>query len=351
VPSIRLLAILMLLPLRAVCPAEVANSPTDADKIDVQELVHQAVVNFNARESLPTNYAYLEVQKNEDPRLHDGHSTDTYEVIEIRGHAFRRRIVHNGHKVAEQGNSEQDEQYRAKWLEVEHKILEEQIKPGQTKEKLVGAVQKIMEEAGLKDWKPQLLAPSSSSSMGVVTFAESLYQFKLPLQDLDQKFHLKLKGEHVVEGRKVYIVQADPIHIKNETDPAGNFKIRVWIDQEEMQIVKVEGKAVRSGPLAHADYAAFSSEDLSTKEIEERKQQLATSQLFYSDDTEITQEWTKVNDEVWLLRRRHVKGSHVFIVEGHRRFFRSNLSLPVEYDTVDTIYKKFRVGHRIVPPQ
>jgi len=173
----------------------------------------------------------------------------------------------------------------------------------------------------------------------------------LPLQDLDQKFHLKFKGEHTLDGRKVYVVQGDPRHIKDEADPAGNFRIKVWIDQKEMQIVKVEGKAVRSGPLARAEYAAFSSKTLSNKEIAERKKQLEASQLFYSDDTVITEEWTKVNDEVWLLRHRHVKGSHVLVVEGQRRFFRSNDSLPVEYDTVDTNYKKFHVGHRILPAQ
>jgi hypothetical protein len=171
----------------------------------------------------------------------------------------------------------------------------------------------------------------------------------LPLQDLDHKFNLKFKGEHVLDGRKTYVVQAAPRHTKGETDAAGHFKIKVWIDQKDMQIVKAEGKAVRSGPLAHAEYAAFSSKTLSKDEIAERQKQLSESRLFYSDDTVVTQEWTKVNDELWLHRRRHVKGSHVFVIEGQRRFFRSNLSTPVEYDTVDTNYRKFRVGHRIVP--
>lgn len=349
VRSTSLFALLLLLPPVAVRPAEAAPAPDDAQKIDVQDLVRQAVINFNARESLPRDYTYLENLTVDHPEQEKDHSTDSFEVMEIKGHAFRRHVVHNGQKVADQEDPEHDEKYRAKWLEVEHKILEEQIKPGQTKESLAAAVQKIMDEAGLKDWKPQLLAPAPVPSMGVVTFSQTLYQFKLPLQDLDQKFHLKFKGEHVLDGRKAYVVQADPRHTEDEADPAGNFKIKVWIDQKDIQIVKVEGKAVRSGPLAHAEYAAFSSKVLSKEEIAERKKQLEASQLFYSDDTVVTEEWTKVNDEVWLLRRRHVKGSHVFIVEGQRRFFRSNSSLPVEYDTVDTNYRKFRVGHRIVP--
>jgi hypothetical protein len=336
---------LMVLALR---PAE-AKSPDDAQKIDLQELVRQAVINFNTRESLPRDYTYLENLKVDHPDRKDGYSTDTFEVIEIKGHPFRRHVEHNGQKVAEEEDPQRDEESRAKWLEVEHKILEEEIKPGQTKESLAVAVQKIIDEAGLKDWKPQLFAPPAMPSMGVVTFKQTLYQFKLPLQDLSQKFHLKFKGEHVLEGRKTYIVQADPRHIKDEADPAGNFKFKIWIDQQEMQIVKVEGKAVRSGLLARAEYAAFSSDVLSKEEIAERKKQLEASQLFYGDDTVITEEWTKVNEEAWLLRRRHVKGSHVFIIEGQRRYFRSNLSLPVEYDTVDTNYKKFHVGHRILP--
>lgn len=347
--STGLIAFLLLLIAVTLRPAQ-ARSPDDAQKIDVQELVRQAVINFNMRESLPRDYTYMENLKVDHPDRKNGYSTDTFEVIEIKGHPFRRHVEHNGQKVAKEEDPEQDEESRAKWLEVEHKILEEEIKPGQTKESLAAAVQKIMDGAGLKDWKPQLFAPPPMPSMGVVTFGQTLYQLKLPLQDLNQKFHLKFKGEHTLDGRKVYVVEADPRHLKDEADSAGNFRIKVWIDQQEMQIVKVEGKAVRSGPLARAAYAAFSSQILSKEEIAERKKQLEASQLFYSDDTRITEEWTKVNDEAWLLRRRHVKGSHVFIVEGQRHFFRSNLSLPVEYDTVDTNYRKFHVGHRIVPP-
>ena len=61
------------------------------------------------------------------------------------------------------------------------------------------------------------------------------------------------------------------------------------------------------------------------------------------------QEWTKVNDEVWLLRRRHVRGSHVFVLTGQVRYFTQNYSSLADYDTVDTNYKKFRVEHRILP--
>jgi hypothetical protein len=311
--------------------------------------VKQAIINFNAREALPRNYTYLENITVDRPDQKKDHSSDAYEVIEIKGHAFRRHVEHNGQKVAEQEDPEQAEEFRTKWLEVDHKILEEQIKPGQTKEGLAAAVQKIMDESGLKDWKSQFQMPPPAPAMGVVTFGQTLYQFKLPLQDLDQKYHLKFKGEQSVDGRKTYVVQADPRHIKDETDPAGNFRIKVWIDEKDKEIVKVEGRAVRSGLLGHAEYAAFSSKVLSEKEIDERKQQLASSRLLYGDDTVVTQEWTKVNDEVWLLRRRHVKGSHVFVVDGVRRFFVSNFSRAIEYDTVDTNYRKFRVEHRIVP--
>lgn len=349
--STGLIAFLLLVSAVAVRPAEAAKAQGDAQKIDVQELVREAVINFNTRESLPRDYTYMESLKVDHPDQKDGHSTDTFEVIEIQGHPFRRHVGHNGQKAAEEKNPEDDEEYRAKLIEADHKILEEEIKPGQTKESLAAAVQKIMDDAGLKDWKPQLFAPPPVPSMGVVMFGQTLYQFKLPLEDLGQKFHLKFKGEHVLDGRKAYVVHADPRHIKDEADPAGNFKIKIWIDEKEMQIVKVEGRAVRSGPLANAEYAAFSSKILSKEEIAERKKQLEASQLFYSDDTVINEEWTKVNDEAWLLRRRHVKGSHVFIIQGQRRYFRSNVSLPVEYDTVDTNYKKFHVGHRILPAQ
>ena len=335
----------------AIAPVATAcSAPDDSEKIDVQELVRQAVINFNAREALPRNYTYVESTSVDHPGNPDGHSDNTYEVIEIKGQAFRRLIVHNGQKIAAQETHEQDEEYRAKWLEVEHKILDEQIRPGHTPESLAAAVQKIMEEAGLKDWKPQLFAPSSTATMGVAVFSISLYSFQLPLRRLDQSFNLKLLKPQAVDGRKAYVVQANPRRAKNKTDDAGNFKLKVWIDEKDRQIVKVEGKAVRSGPLSHADYAAFSSsQGLSEKEIQHSKKQLADSTLYYDEGTIIVQEWTKVNDEVWLLRSRNAKGSHILVVKGPSRFPSANVPVPVEYKTVLSNYKKFRVEHRILP--
>jgi len=114
--------------------------------------------------------------------------------------------------------------------------------------------------------------------------------------------------------------------------------------------VKVEGKAVRSGLLSHANYAAFSSsQGLSDKQIEQSKKQLADSTLYYAEGTTIVQEWTKVNDEVWLLRSRNARGSHILVVKGLNRFPAANVPTPVVYKTVLSNYRKFRVEHRILP--
>src|SRR4029077_7523231 len=203
-----LFALLLALPLVTVPTAVAFSAPDESAKIDVQELVPQAGINFIAREALPRNYTYVESTSVDHPGKSDGHSDDTYEVIEIKGHAFRRLIVHNGEKVAAQETHEQDEEYRAKWLEGEHTVLDEQIRPGHTPESLAAAVQKIMEEAGLKDWKPQLFAPSSTATMGVALFPISLYRFQLPVPQLDQSFNLKLLKAQVIDGRKAYVVQA-----------------------------------------------------------------------------------------------------------------------------------------------
>jgi hypothetical protein len=343
-------ALLLSLPLVTVHAAAASSAPDDAEKIDVQELVRQAVINFNAREALPRNYTYVESTSLDHPGRPDGHSDDTYEVIEIKGNAFRRLIVHNGQKVAAEDTHEQDEEYRAKWLEVQHKVLDEQFNLGHTPESLAAAVQKIMEEAGLNDWKPQLFSPASPATMGVALFPISLYKFQLPLQQLDQSFNLKLLQMQDLDGRKAYLVQADPRPGKDKTNDARNFKINVWIDEKDRQIVKVEGKAVRSGLLSHAEYATFSSsQGLSDEEIEHSKKQLVNSSLYYGKGTTIVQEWTKVNDEVWLLRSRNAKGSHILVVKGPNRFPSANTPMPVVYKTVLSNYKKFRVEHRILP--
>lgn len=317
----------------------------------MQEIVRQAVINFNTRESLPRDYTYVEHVIVDRGGQADGHNDDLYEVIEIKGHAFRRHTMHNAQKIVDEQDHVQDEEYLAKWEAVEHKILEEEIRPGQTPQSLAVAVQKIMEEAGLKDWKAQLVAPPPSApAMGVVIFAQSLSNFRLPVEALAQEFNLAYKGDQVLNGRRAYVIQADPMRSADKTSAARNFKIKVWVDQADLQIVKAEGKAVRDGPLAHAGYTAFStSAKLLQKEIDQSKQQLAESQLYYGEGTTIVQEWTKMNDEVWLLRRRHAKGWHILVVKGETRFPAANRPMPVEYDTVETNYKKFHVEHRFLP--
>jgi hypothetical protein len=340
---------LLLLPLAAAPAAAASSAHDDAEKIDVQELVRQAVINFNAREALPRNYTYVESTSVDHPGKRDGHSDDTYEVIEIKGHPFRRLIVHNGQNVAAQETRKQDDDH-AIWLEVDQKVEDEENRPGHTPESLAAAVQEIMEVAGLKEWKPQLVLPSSAIPMGVVLFPIALHRFQLPLQQLDRSFNLKLLKEQVIEGRKAYVVQADPKHTKDKTSDARNFKIKVWIDENDRQIVKVEGKAVRSGPLSHANYATLpSSQGLTDKEIERSKKQLADATLYYAEGTTIVLEWTKVNDEVWLLRSRNAKGSHILVVKGANRFPAADVPIPVVYKTVLSNYRKFRVEHRILP--
>ncbi len=322
--------------------------PEDAANLTTQEIVKQAVANFNARESLPKNYTYLEKLTNHSSRFKTGPESDTYEVMELRGKAFRRRIAHNDVPLA--GKSvEMDEAYLAKLDEANRKILEEEIKPGHTKESLAEAVRKILDDAGLEDWKPQGLALNQAESLGVVTFKQTLQQFKLPLGVLDQKFKLKAQKDVLLNGRKTYVVEADPVRAKHEDETVRNFKIRIWIDQEELQIVKAEGKALRDGPIAHADYAAFSSKDLSEKEVRKTQERLAKTELLYGADTIITQEWAKVNNEIWLPQRRYVKGWHVFLFDHPYTATAHSSTDPVEYETLDTNYKKFRVEHRILP--
>lgn len=340
----RILTASLVLAVVQAAPAQAPASPdATAEKPDVQAIVKQAVANFTARESLPKDYTYLETIKAEDAKLKHGRSEDIYEIIEIKGHGFRRHVEHDGQKLMHEAR--EDEEDRAKLLEAEHKILEEQIRPGHTRESLEAAVRKIMEESGLKDWQPQLTLPPNLPSMGVVQFTETLYKFKLPIEDLDQKFELKFKEQKTLDGRATYVVQANPKHSKEKSERPTNFRMKIWIDRQEMQIVKVEGEALGMGLLGAPEYSSFSGKGMSEKEVAERKQQLAGSRLYYGDGTKIMQEWTKVNDEAWLLHRRHVKGSHIFLLPDRTR---PAFSSDVEYDLEDTNYKKFRVQHRFL---
>jgi hypothetical protein len=326
-----------------VCAQGGGNAARTPEKLDAQAIVAQAVANFKERESLPKDYTYVETVKATDARLKRGRGTDVYEVIEVNGHAFRRHVEQDGRKIAR--TEKQDDGDREKLLEVQRKILEEEIRPGHTRESLQAAVRKIMEDSGLKDWETQLTLAPNVHSMGVVQFTQTLYGFKLPIDRLDHKFEVKLKEEKLLNGRMAYVVQADPKHSKDKSDPAANFKMKVWIDEKELQIAKVEGEALRMAPLVAADYSSYASRHMSEKEMAAEKQRLAASKLYYGDDTKIVEEWTKINDEIWLPQHRHVKGSHLFLLQENTR---PAYSSKVEYDIVDSDYRKFRVQHRFL---
>jgi hypothetical protein len=85
-------------------------------------------------------------------------------------------------------------------------------------------------------------------------FKKGILELRLPLQQLPNGFEIRLKGEEVLNGRKTWAFEAlpnGPYKTTEETvSDAQNFKLKIWIDEAEIQIVKAEGKAIREGLLS-----------------------------------------------------------------------------------------------------
>lgn len=283
-------------------PARAAAKP---DTADVADLVRRAVENYQHREAQREKYTYLaRVVRTEFDRngKAKGRITGTYEIMFLKGAPYRRLILINDLP-----------------LSPEQETLEQQLLEAEAK----------MREAG--EGNPQPVHTS----------------FSAPVDQLTKGFRLRRRGKQVLNGREVQVVEAvpdgQPLAASPEQEYARHFRMKVWIDVAEAQIVRVESTVVGKGAAIDQDWIGF-SRDRSSPEVEfsTEKHRVEVAPGTVSDT-----EWIKVNDEVWLPARSYWK-TRKMTVMGISSTQRP-LSFPVEVTSSYSEYKKFRVDTRIVP--
>jgi hypothetical protein len=168
---------------------------------------------------------------------------------------------------------------------------------------------------------------------------------ELPIAQLPDAFDLHIKGRQRLDDREVYVLEALP---KDNPEPADadleharHFKMKLWIDPEEVQIVKIEGEVVKEivvtgiptapGPMENETPPVFESQRI---------------RYLYKPGSLIGEEWTKLDDGVWLPKHVHAK-----IQERIWLGFPNANSSPWREvsDCTYSGYKKFRVKATIVP--
>jgi len=300
------LVLLALLPVSALS-APALSEERDAINININELVRQAVANHEARQVLRNDYTYLVhcVWSSSDPRTKQRRpSSADLEIMFLEGEPYMRQTRYNSQPLS----PEQEKRQIA--------VME--------------AFAKARREA-------------KSRPGGVPSFYTAL---ELPIAQLPDAFNLHVKGKQRLYGREVYVIEALPKDNQGPADGdqehARHFKMKLWIDPGEAQIVKVEGEVVRdvvvtgiptiAGPIVNETPQVFESQRM---------------RFLGKPGSIIRMEWTKLDDGAWLPKHAYSNIQERIWLDLPNAD--SSSRWREERDWTYSNYKKFRVKATIVP--
>ena len=280
-----------------------AQAGARRDAANVADLVRRAVENYKARQSQRDNYTYMErIVRTEYDRNGKvkGHISGTYEIMFLQGAPYRRLLRANDQPLSPQQEK-----------------LEQQLLEAETRAREAGGNSK----------------PVRTS-------------FSAPVEQLTEGFRLRWRGKQLLDGREVEMIEAVPDHehrpASPEQDYARQFRMKLWIDTTEAQIVKVESRVVGERAAIDQVFGVSWSGSSPGTEFSTVKHRVEVTRGSVNDT-----EWTKVNDEAWLPKRSYWKTKKMTVMGISSTG--KPLSFPTELTFSYSDYKKFRVDTRIVP--
>ena len=278
---------------------------TPANAPDLAAIVRLAVEKNTTRTRQIEDFAYTELMKRRifsSRGKAQGQETYTFQTVLIHGSHYRRLVQHNGRSLA--GGEAIDEQQR--------------------------------EMEFVKTMK------ADAQAHGIMNAAYLKATLQFPFAQLTNQFSFTLKSTKTVRGNKTYVIGAFPRPdyqpSTEEQKLAQNFKLTLWIDQADNEIVQAQGEVIAEGMVYHPNVIAL-PEQSSDKLVES----LMSNTLSYLPGTVLTEEWTKINGELWLPSRIHIKG-HISFNNATKP-----AGLPMENEVVYSGYEKFHVSTHITP--
>ena len=284
---------------------------------DPNELIHTALANYTARESQAKDYEYLE-RNTLVEGMFKVKNTTTYEILIIDGHQLRREL-HGERPLTPQ----EEEEERAK--------------------NLTNAVK------------------NADAYIGNPIVGYSLVWHggapHLSLERLDDLFSLHFQKTETLDGRNTYVLEGKPKEQPSDEIECDmrTFKLKIWIDQADTQIMRVKAVAIHPGVLGFAHHVKARPPknprlDPDPKQVEKFYRETPER---YAEGATIVMDWRKVNDEAWLPTRVHAKGAHlepVYLTPLEAAQNPSEWAEPFDEDTVFYNYQKFGVTHRLLLP-
>jgi DNA mismatch repair ATPase MutL len=259
-------------------PAAFAAAP------DPHEIIQRAVSRDDSNEKAARNYTFLERM---ETRFLDSHgkvtktTSRTYDVTMLEGSPYRRLVEKNDQPLPpDEENKEQQKLDRS---------IQERLKESQEQR-----------QKRLSNWQ------------------KDRDRDRRFIQEIPDAYTFALQGEESIDGHSVFVISATPrpeFRAKDQRSKIlGKFKGKFWIAQSDYQLVKVEAEVVDNVNIGWF-------------------------LIRLAKGGTISLEQTRVNDEVWLIRRISMKASaKLGLVK----------QLRIEQDIAYRNYRKFQADSRIV---
>lgn len=345
-----------------------ARSAGPLSKRAATELVDAALLKYGARELKAADYTWTEYEVTRwFYRQGPVATSDAYDVIPLGGTLYRRHLLHDDQRLAQQEEQEERDKLKAALRKVmdEEATLPAMEGPGgdQSAAAMSSGVDPLLadlqsgaaEQLRRRDHILRSVGDKTPILSEAVVFSKPLTQLRLPIEQLSGAFDIRWKRTDVIGGRQTQVLEAIPRRAgSNDRDAeAQNFAMTVWIDQTDAEIVRIEGKAIRSGVLSpRPEYAVMGSRNYPAASANKAKEALYDQSLRYSRGTRITREWIRIKDEMWLPKRLYVKGKVVYnarVVLSDGTVGEASPTFPFEHETTYLRYRKFSVHTRILP--
>lgn len=251
---------------------------------DAREIVRRSTEEHTRANKLAENYTFIERQEERGLDSHghvDHRAAKSYDITLTEGSPYRRLIARNDKPLPA------DEE-RKERQNLEKSIAQRRAETPEQREKR------------LADWRRR---------------REHEREF---LREVPDAFDFRMAGDQIVDGRRVYVIDATPRPGYKPKTAVGKFlpkiKGRLWIDAETYDWVKTE--AVTTDTVSFMGFA-----------------------LRLSPGTRFTILQERVNDEIWLPKR-------IFVAAQARILLFKKLSSELEITFSD--YKKFQSDSRVV---
>jgi hypothetical protein len=298
--------------------ALIVAQPCFAQAPNSSELVRTALANYQNREMQAKDYEYLERHTLVQREIRDK-SIKTYEILVVDGHQLRRELRDDRPLTPQE-----EEEERAK--------------------NLANASKKADSYIGRPDIGYSIVWHGGAPH--------------LSLEKLNDLFSLHFEKNETLDGRSTYVLEGKPREQPSDEIECDmrTFKLKIWIDQADTQIMRVKAVAIHPGVLGYAYHVKASPQsnprlDPDPKQVEKFYHDTPER---YAEGTTIVMDWRKINDEAWLPTRVHAKGTHlepVYLTPLEARQNPSEWAEPFDEDTVFYNYQKFNVTHRLLLPE